>query len=102
VFSELPSLPSAGSRSGCFEIIPDLVLQVGHLSCDENSLAGCDHLADTKTLKARGQYNHKKSTNFGFAVNQRQAESNPINGRKLEISMPNITSLVMRRRSSPF
>jgi hypothetical protein len=34
-------------------IIPDLVLQIGHLSPDEHSLAGCDHLAGTKTLSAR-------------------------------------------------
>jgi hypothetical protein len=33
-------------------IIPDLVLQVGRLSREEHSLAGCDHLADTKTLNA--------------------------------------------------
>jgi hypothetical protein len=26
-------------------IIPDLVLQLGHLSPDEDSLAGCDHMA---------------------------------------------------------
>jgi hypothetical protein len=38
------------------------------------SLAGCDHLADTKTLNASKQQNYKKSTAFGFAVNQRQAE----------------------------
>jgi hypothetical protein len=31
-------------------IILNLVLQLGHLSRDEHSLAGCDHLADTKTL----------------------------------------------------
>jgi hypothetical protein len=43
-------------------IIPDLVLQLGHLSRDEHSLAGCDHLADTKTLNASKQHNHKKST----------------------------------------
>jgi hypothetical protein len=33
-------------------IIPDLVLQLGHLSSEERSLFGCDHLADAKTLNA--------------------------------------------------
>jgi hypothetical protein len=55
-------------------IIPDLVLQTGHLSREENSFAGCDHLADTKTLNASKQDYHKKSTDFGFAVKQRQTE----------------------------
>jgi hypothetical protein len=55
-------------------IIPDFVLQLGHLSHDEHSLAGCDHLADTKTLNATKQHHHKKSTDFGFAVNLRQTE----------------------------
>jgi hypothetical protein len=55
-------------------IIPDLVLQLGHLLRDENSLAGCDHLADEKTLNASKQHYHKKSTDFGFAVNLRQTE----------------------------
>jgi hypothetical protein len=35
-------------------IIPDMMIQTGHHSPDEHPLAGCDHLADTKTLKARG------------------------------------------------
>jgi hypothetical protein len=48
-------------------IIPDIVLQVSNLSRDENSLAGCNHLADTKTLNASKQHYHKKSTYFGFA-----------------------------------
>jgi hypothetical protein len=51
-------------------IIPDLVLQLGHLSRDEHSLAECDHLADTKTLNASKNHCHKKSTDFGFAVKQ--------------------------------
>jgi hypothetical protein len=61
-------------------IIPDFVIQTSHRSPDENSLAGCDHLADTKTLNASKQHyackKHydKKSTDFGFAVNQRQTE----------------------------
>jgi macrodomain Ter protein organizer (MatP/YcbG family) len=55
-------------------IIPNLVLKLGHLSPDEHSLAGRDHLADTKTLNASKQHCHKKSTDFGFAVNQRQTE----------------------------
>jgi hypothetical protein len=33
-------------------IIPDLIIQTGHHSPDEHLLAGCDHLADTKTLNA--------------------------------------------------
>jgi hypothetical protein len=33
-------------------IIPDLILQLSHLSCDEHPLTKCDHLADTKTLNA--------------------------------------------------
>jgi hypothetical protein len=37
-------------------IIPDLVLQLGHLSRDENSLAGCGHLADTMTLNTSKQH----------------------------------------------
>jgi hypothetical protein len=41
---------------------------------NERSLAGCDHLADTKTLNASKHHYHKTSTDFGFAVNQRQTE----------------------------
>jgi hypothetical protein len=37
------------------EIIPDLVLQLGHLSRDVHSLAGCDHLADTEKLNVSKQ-----------------------------------------------
>jgi hypothetical protein len=33
-------------------IIPDLIIQTGHHSPDEHPLAGCDHLANTKTLNA--------------------------------------------------
>jgi hypothetical protein len=55
-------------------IIPGIVLQLGYLSRDENTLAGCDHLADTKTLNASKQHYNKKSTDFGFAVNIRQTE----------------------------
>jgi hypothetical protein len=33
-------------------IIPDLIIQTGYHSPDEHPLAGCDHLADTKTLSA--------------------------------------------------
>jgi hypothetical protein len=49
-------------------------LQLGHLSRDEYSLAGCSHLVDTKTLNASKQHYHKKSTDTGFAVNPRQTE----------------------------
>jgi hypothetical protein len=55
-------------------IIPDFVLQLGHLSRDEHALAGCDHLAATKKLNASKQHYHKKSTDFGFAVKQRQTD----------------------------
>jgi hypothetical protein len=41
-------------------IIPDLVLQLGHLSRDEHSLAGCGHLANTKTQNARKKHYHEK------------------------------------------
>jgi hypothetical protein len=40
----------------------------------EHSLAECDHLADTKTLNASKQHYNKKSTDFGFAVKQRQTD----------------------------
>jgi hypothetical protein len=55
-------------------MIPDLIIQTGHHSPDEHPLAGCDHLADTKTLNASKQHYHRKSTDFGFAVKQRQTE----------------------------
>jgi hypothetical protein len=55
-------------------IIPDLILQLGHLSRDEHSVDGCGYLADTKTLNANKQHYHKKSMDFGFAVNQWQIE----------------------------
>jgi hypothetical protein len=41
-------------------IILDIVLQLGDLSRDEHSLAGCGHLADTKTLNASKHHYHKK------------------------------------------
>jgi hypothetical protein len=37
-------------------IIPDFIIQTGHLSPDESPLAGCDHLADTTTLNASKQH----------------------------------------------
>jgi hypothetical protein len=49
-------------------IISGLVIQLSHLSRDENSLAGCDHLADTKMLNASKRHYHKNSTDFGFAI----------------------------------
>jgi hypothetical protein len=55
-------------------IIPDFIIQTGHHSPDEHPLAGCDHLADTKTLNASKHHYHKTSTDFGFAVKQRQTE----------------------------
>jgi inhibitor of KinA sporulation pathway (predicted exonuclease) len=63
-----------GALKKISEVISDLIIQTGHHSPDENSLAGCDHLADTKTLNATKQHYHKKSTDFGFAVKQRQTE----------------------------
>jgi hypothetical protein len=56
-------------------IIPDLIIQTGHHSPDEHSLAVSDHLADTKTLNASKQHYHKKSMDFGFAEKQRTAFS---------------------------
>jgi hypothetical protein len=53
-------------------IIQDLIIQTGHHSPDEHSHAGCGHLADTTTLNASKRHYHKKSTDFGFAVKQRQ------------------------------
>jgi hypothetical protein len=55
-------------------IISDIIIQPRHLLRDELSLAGCDHLAEIKMLNASKQHHHKKSTDFGFAVNQRQTE----------------------------
>jgi hypothetical protein len=55
-------------------IIPDIMIQTGHHSPDECPLAGCDHLADTKTLNASKHHYHKKSTDFGFALKLRQTE----------------------------
>jgi hypothetical protein len=50
------------------KIAPDFVLQLGNLSRDEHSLAGCDHLADTKKLNANKQHYHINSADFGFAA----------------------------------
>jgi hypothetical protein len=55
-------------------IIPGIITQTGHHSPDEHPLAGCDHLADTKTLNASEYHHHKTSTDFDFAVQQRQTE----------------------------
>jgi hypothetical protein len=71
--SACPAVTNEDERNKMNGTIPDIVLQVGHLSRDEHSLAGCDHLSDTKTLNASKQHKLKKSTDFGFAVNQRQA-----------------------------
>jgi inhibitor of KinA sporulation pathway (predicted exonuclease) len=49
-------------------MIPDFIIRTGHHSPDEHPLAGCDHLADTKTLNASKNHYHKTSTDFGFAV----------------------------------
>jgi hypothetical protein len=79
-------------------IIPYFIIQTGHHSPDEHPLAGCDHLADTKTLNASKHHYHKTSTDFGFAVNKDKLKSNPNTRRELANSMQNITSLAMRRR----
>jgi hypothetical protein len=50
------------------------MLKTGHLSRDEHSFAGCDHLADTNTLNARKHHYHWNSTHLGFAVNLRQTQ----------------------------
>jgi hypothetical protein len=49
-------------------IIRDLIIQTGHHSPDEHSLAEGDHLADTKTLNASKQHYHETSTDFGLAI----------------------------------
>jgi hypothetical protein len=72
--SACPVVTDEDARKKINGIIPDIALQVGHLSCDEHLLAGCDYLADTKTLNASKQHYHKTSTDFGFAVKQRQTE----------------------------
>jgi hypothetical protein len=83
-------------------IILDIMIQTGHHSPDEHPLAGYDHLADTKTLNVSKIHYHKTRTDFGFAVKQRQTEVKSEYRKKAGNSMQNITSLVMRRRSSPF
>jgi hypothetical protein len=40
----------------------------------EHSLAGCDHLADRKTLNASKHHYHRNSTDFRFAENLRQTQ----------------------------
>jgi hypothetical protein len=47
-------------------IIPDFVIQTGHLSPDEHLLARCGHLADTKTLNA--SKNHYGGEVLGLVV----------------------------------
>jgi macrodomain Ter protein organizer (MatP/YcbG family) len=57
---------------------------------------------DSKTLNASKQHYHKKSTDFGFAVKQRQTEVKSDYRKHADKLDADITSLVMRRRSSPF
>jgi hypothetical protein len=45
-------------------ITPDLVLQLGHLSIDQNALAGCGNLADTKALNASKQHKPQEINRF--------------------------------------
>jgi hypothetical protein len=70
--STCPAVTDDDARNKINRIIPDIVIQTGHLSRDEHSLAGCGHLADAKTLNASKQHYHKQSTDFSFAVKQRQ------------------------------
>jgi hypothetical protein len=63
-----PAMTDEDAEKVTNAIIPDLKIQTGHHSPDEHPLAGCDHLADTKTLNASKHHYHKKSTDFGFAV----------------------------------
>jgi hypothetical protein len=51
-----PAMTDENSRKKMNGIIQDIVIVVSHLSRDEHSLAGCDHLADTKTLNVRKQH----------------------------------------------
>jgi hypothetical protein len=95
-----PAVTDEDVRNKINGIIPDIALQVGHLSPDEHSLAGCDHLADIKTLNASKQRHHKKSTDFGFAVNLRKTEVKSDYRKKAD--KLDAEYLVMRRRSSPF
>jgi hypothetical protein len=69
-----PAMTDEDAKKIMNGIIPDLIIQTGHHSPDEHPLAGCDHLADTKTLNASKQHYHKKSRDLGFAVQQRQTE----------------------------
>jgi hypothetical protein len=72
--SACPAVTDGDAEKIMNGIIPDLIFQTGDHSPDEHSFAGCDHLADTKTLNASKQHYHKKLTDFGFAVKQRQTE----------------------------
>jgi hypothetical protein len=69
-----PAVTDEDARRMMNGIISDFVIQTSNLSPDKHSLAGCDHLADTKMLKASKHHYHKTSTGFGFAVSQRQTE----------------------------
>jgi hypothetical protein len=53
-----PAMTDENARKVTNAIIPDLIIQTGHHSPDEHSLAGCDHLADTKTLNASKNHYH--------------------------------------------
>jgi hypothetical protein len=47
-----PPVIDEDARNKINGTISNIVIQAGHLSRDERSLAGCDHLADTKMLNA--------------------------------------------------
>jgi hypothetical protein len=69
-----PAMTDEDAKKVMNAIIQDLIIQTGHHSPDEHPLAECDHLAYTKTLNASKNHYHKTSTDFGFAVKQRQTE----------------------------
>jgi hypothetical protein len=57
-----PAMTDENAKKLMNAIIPDFIIQTGHHSPDEHPLAGCDHLADTKTLNASKHHYHKTST----------------------------------------
>jgi hypothetical protein len=58
-WNAFPPVTDEDARNKMNGIVPGIVIQTGHISPDEHSLAGCDHLADTKTLNASKKHYHK-------------------------------------------
>jgi hypothetical protein len=54
-------------------IIPNMIIQTGHHSPDEHPPAGCDHLADTKTLNA-SKHQPQDINGYRLRSKQRQTE----------------------------